>query len=138
MNRPGDSFRRPANSDPRAAGGSIVGPGGPRDRFGVLLDTARAVLLDDIHVTAVEPTRGGEPVDEHIYGIALGGKINQSPDRASVLYLTDEDGAVTLVAEILALAARRGRAAEVMAAIDRQWTKLREDDAAGPNEGSAP
>ncbi|MFE7485523.1 hypothetical protein [Streptomyces sp. NPDC057552] len=92
---------RRTSGDPRKSGGDIVGPGGPQDRHGVILDDRNAVLLDHSTVTLVE-TRSGSPV----LAMLLEGRINKSPDLARNLYLMNEDGAAAIVTELMALANR--------------------------------
>lgn len=94
-------IRRVRSGDPRKSGGDIVGPGGPHDRHGVILDDRTAVLLDHSTVSLVE-TRGGNPV----LALLLEGRINKTTDRARNLYLMNEDGAAAIVTELLALAHR--------------------------------
>lgn len=94
---------RRISGDPRKSGGDIVGPGGPQDRHGVILDDRQAVLLDHSTITLVE-TRGGAPV----LAMLLEGRINKTADRARNLYLMNEDGAAAIVTELLALANRIG------------------------------
>lgn len=94
---------RRTSGDPRKSGGDIVGPGGPHDRHGVILDDRTGVLLDHSTVTLVE-TRSGEPV----LAMLLEGRINKTAERARNLYLMNEDGAAALVTELLALANRIG------------------------------
>lgn len=94
---------RRISGDPRKTGGDIVGPGGPHDRHGVILDDRTAVLLDHSTVTLVETARGGPAL-----ALLLEGRINKSRDRARNLYLMNEDGAAALVSELLALAHRIG------------------------------
>lgn len=94
---------RHVSGDPRKTSGDIVGPGGPHDRHGVILDDRTGVLLDHSTVTLVE-TRSGEPV----LAMLLEGRINKTTDRARNLYLMNEDGAAALVTELLALAHRIG------------------------------
>ncbi|WP_405676878.1 hypothetical protein OG292_19730 [Streptomyces sp. NBC_01511] len=95
---------RRTSGDPRKADGDIVGPGGPRDRHGVILDDRTAVLLDHSTVTLVETTNGQGPV----LAALLEGRINKTTERARTLYLMNEDGAAALVSELLALAHRIG------------------------------
>lgn len=94
---------RRTNGDPRKTGGTIAGPGGPHDRNSVIVDGTNAVLLDSTDVCLME-TRGG-PV---IIAMLLEGRINKTTDRASNLYLLNEDGAAALVSELLAVAHRIG------------------------------
>ncbi|MFE6025559.1 hypothetical protein [Streptomyces niveus] len=95
---------RRTSGDPRKTGGDIVGPGGPRDRHGVLLDPRNAVLLDHSTVTLVETANGQGPV----LAALLEGRINQTTERARTLYLMNEDGTAAIVSELLALAHRIG------------------------------
>ena len=94
---------RRTNGDPRKTGGTIAGPGGPHDRNSVIIDGTNAVLLDHTNVCLME-TRSG-PV---IIAMLLEGRINKTADRASNLYLMNEDGAAALVSELLAVAHRIG------------------------------
>lgn len=98
------------NSDPRRPGGDISGPGGPTERNAVVLDTSKAVLLDHATACIAHLTRKGEPVDAT--ALMLEGKINGSPDRSRILYLTDWEGAADVVAHLLSLAQRDGRSEE--------------------------
>lgn len=95
---------RRTSGDPRKTSGDIVGPGGPRDRHGVILDDRNAVLLDHSTVTLVETANGQGPV----LAALLEGRINKTTERARTLYLMNGDGAAALVSELLALAHRIG------------------------------
>jgi hypothetical protein len=94
---------RRASGDPRKSGGDIAGPGGPRDRNAVILDTTDAVLLDSSDVCLMETTGGSV-----VLAMLLEGRINKTPERARNLYLMNEDGAAALVSELIALAHRIG------------------------------
>lgn len=70
------------------------------------IDVRRAVLLDGVTVAVVgtaDPTGAGRAL-----AVNLEGRLNKSVERVDVLYLTDADGAASIVAEILGLAARVG------------------------------
>lgn len=95
--------RHRTNGDPRKTGGTIAGPGGPHNRNSVIVDGTNAVLLDSTDVCLME-TRGGNV----ILAMLLEGRINKTQDRASNLYLFDEDGAAALVSELIAVAHRIG------------------------------
>lgn len=99
--------RKPPSSDPRRLGGSIVGPGGPEDRHGVIIDTRDAVLLERVYVAAMEPYRDGQP-GQPIIALQMGGRINKTVDQAEVLFLVDEDGAASVVSELIGVASRMG------------------------------
>ena len=92
-------------TDPRTLGGSIAGPGGPRDRNAFVIDATHGVLLDGLEVVVVEPQRGGvkQPV---CLAMLLSGRVNHTTDRADVLFMFDIDGAAAIVTELVALGAR--------------------------------
>ena len=119
-------------ADPRILGGSIAGPGEPRDRHGVVVDADRAVLLDNVEVCMVEPRRGAVPQPVCL-AMVLGGRINHAPDWADVLFLFDVDGAAAIVTELLALAARMDNA-ELQALVTDRLDRLAADDALGGGE----
>lgn len=118
--------RRHTPGDPRKAGGSIAGPGGPRDHSGVVIDTTNAVILDGAVVSLVEPHRDGVP-GPPILAMSLTGRINQTDDRTEIVYLMDEDGAAGVVTELIALASRTGP--EFLERIMVRLDNLRDDDA---------
>lgn len=91
-------------SDPRELGGDIVGPGGPYERSGVVVDTTNAVLTDGQTVSIVETHRGDEL--NGAIALLLEGRINKTSDRVKVLFLLNEDGAAALVAEMTHMAIR--------------------------------
>jgi hypothetical protein len=93
-------------SDPRATPGDITGPGGPHDRNSVVLDTSNAVLLD--YTEAALGHNGSDGRD--FVALLLGGRINQTLDRARVLFLMDADGAAAIVTELESLMTRAGGA----------------------------
>lgn len=95
---------RQISGDPRKTGGDIAGPGGPRDRNSVIVDTSNAVLLDGTTVSLVETRSSAIPV----LALLLEGRINHTTDRARNLYLMDGDGAAAIVSELVALAYRTG------------------------------
>lgn len=99
--------RKPPSTDPRKAGGSIVGPGGPHDAYGVVIATEHAVLLERTYVAAMEPYRDGQP-GQPVIAMQLGGRINKTTDQAEVLFLLDEDGAASVVTELIGIASRMG------------------------------
>jgi hypothetical protein len=98
----------PGGTDPRDAPGTIAGPGGPFDIGGVVLDLNHAVLLDSTEVAMVGGVRGGVIDESPALAMTLAGRINNSPDRASVIYLFNEDGAAAIISELLGLATRMG------------------------------
>lgn len=90
--------------DPRKLGGGIAGPGGPFDEGENLIDTRNSVLLDSVDVAMVDNPSDGR----QFASLLLSGRVNRSPERTSVLYLFDADGAAAIVTELVALAGRKG------------------------------
>jgi hypothetical protein len=90
--------------DPRQLPGSIAGPGGPHDRHSVVLDTTHGVLLDAVDVAVGHNVSDGRD----FLTMVLGGRVNRSQDRASVLYMLDADGAAAIVSELEAVMRRAG------------------------------
>lgn len=115
-------------TDPRPLKGSIAGPGGPRDRHGVVLDARHAVLLDNVEVCAVETTSGAQHDDA--IALQLSGRINRTRDRVDVLFLFDVDGAAAIVTELLALADRMD-ADDLAATVRARLDRLAQADALG-------
>lgn len=95
------------NTNPRHLGGSIAGPGGPRDHGAVFLDLTDCVLLDGSTVCTVDNVRHGVTQGQAIY-MTLKGRINKTQDRAQVGYIFGSDGAAALITQLLALADRWG------------------------------
>lgn len=93
------------STDPRDLGGNIVGPdNGPHARGSVVLDTSKAILLEDVTVSTVDPDRGGR--GQLYLALMLAGRINQTPDDARALFIMNTDGAAAIVTQLLALLAR--------------------------------
>jgi hypothetical protein len=100
---------RKAGTDPRRAGGTIAGPGGPHERNGVVIDTTDSILMDSCTVAMVEPYRDGRLIDTKPWWVLnLAGRINKRDERADIAYLFDMDGAAAIITELLALASRQG------------------------------
>ena len=91
-------------TDPRKIPGGMSGPGGPHDRSGVVLDARHAVLLETVDVSTLDPERGAR--GQAALALVLGGRINQSRDKASVLFLFGTDGAAAIVTELIAVIGR--------------------------------
>lgn len=105
-------------SDPRGVGdGAIIG-GGPHEQGTSLLDARHAVLVDQSTFAKVDNPSDGRTV----IAMLLEGRVNQTPDRTSILYLLNGDGAAALVTELVGLAARMGPEfeADFRAALDRR------------------
>lgn len=92
----------------------IAGPGGPFDRNAVVVDATDAVLLDNIN-SCVIAQNGDE--NRPAVALDLGGRVNKTTRRSSVLYLMDEEGAAKLAADLIGLAHRNGTGDRFMAAL---------------------
>lgn len=123
-------------TDPTSLPGGFAGPGGPYDRHGVVIDGRNAVLLDTTEVCTVEGGRkqrpGGPPPPEgkvQAVALVLGGRVNMRTERASVLFLLDNDGAAAIITELMALFDRVGgdEGKEFVAAMMARFEKLRAD-----------
>jgi hypothetical protein len=114
------------NADPRQLGGSIAGPGGPRDRGAVVLDMTDCVLLDAMDVCTVDGVRDGHSNGQMIY-MTLQGRVNKTPDRVQVGYAFGPDGAAALITELLALADRCGT--DLLDDVTRRLTELHQGKA---------
>lgn len=114
-------------TDPRQAGGTFAGPGGPHDRNGVVIDATNAVLLDDVHVALVEGWRDGVRLDNHVVALKLEGRINKTKERSEIVYMFDEDGAAAIVSELIALATRAGFGPHFMNRLDERMRTITEE-----------
>lgn len=116
---------RPPIGDPRKLGGEIAGPGGPHDMGGVILDTRQAVLPDHVDVAQVDNPSDGRT----FVALQIDGRINQSSDRARVLYLLSADAGAALVTQLMALARRSDEpwAKEFAALVDERLEELEAD-----------
>lgn len=118
------------SDDPRRLGGDIAGPGGPRDKDAVIVDTRNAVILDGTDVSLVETWHGDER--GHAIALLMRGRINKTSERTQVLYLMNEDGVAGIITELAALAARaeqEGVLTGFRATIMERLASLREQDA---------
>lgn len=99
--------REPGGTDPRRAPGSIAGPGGPHERDSVVVDAANAVLFEGMEVTVINAIRSDGVLDpDPQLAMELYGRINQTQDRARIVFLFGADGAAAIVSQLMALAAR--------------------------------
>lgn len=111
------------STDPRKIRGSMAGPGGPHDRSGVILDARNAVLLETCDVSTLDPesARGQSAI-----AMVLGGRINRTQDRASVLFLFGTDGAAAVITELMALMGRAGvDSRALLADVETRLARLR-------------
>jgi hypothetical protein len=79
-------------------GGSAFGIGD------ALIDPKGAVLLDEVNVVLVG-VAGGEGAGRAL-AMELGGRVNKSQYRSTVLYVFDSDGAAAIISELFGLAGR--------------------------------
>ena len=93
-------------SDPRGMTAETRPGDEPGDVEYVGLDNA--VLLDTVEMSLVTPYRKGVADQAAAVAVKLGGRLNRSEDRASLLVLTNGDGLAGLVVEALSLAERVG------------------------------
>lgn len=117
----GELIRPSGVADPRTLGGSFAGPGGSRDRNGVLIDTTDAVLMESVDVTVMEAVRAGV-MDGRVTFMTLGGRVNKTPRRVQVGFMFGPDGGAAIITELLALADRDG--AEFLDDLTRRLTDL--------------
>jgi len=112
-------------NDPRKIPGGMAGPGGPHDRSGVILDARHAVIMETVDVSTIDPEAGGR--GQAAIALVLGGRINQTKDRASVLFIFGTDGAAAILTELLALLGRSSGIdpSQLMADITDRLDKLR-------------
>lgn len=108
-------------ADPRTLGGSMSGPGGSRDRNGVVIDVADSVLMDTVDVSVMEAVRGGV-MDGRVTFMMLGGRVNKTTRRVQVGFMFPPDGAAAIITELLAIADRDG--VELLDDLTRRLTEL--------------
>lgn len=111
-------------ADPRGLGGSIAGPGGPRDQGMVVLDMTDAVLMDSVDVATVDTVRAGVLGGQAIF-MTLGGRVNKTTRRVTVGFMFGPDGAAGIVTELLAMADRFG--VELLDDMTRRLTTLHQE-----------
>lgn len=111
------------STDPRRIRGGMSGPGGPHDISGVVLDARNAVMLETVDVSTIDPEHGAR--GQHALAMVLGGRINQTKERVSVLFVFGTDGAASIVTELIALYGRAtGNSAEFIADVTERMDKL--------------
>jgi len=109
--------------DPRDLGGSFSGGDDPFGQGDVLLDARYAILADNLDVCKVDPEHGARG-REGVYAVLIGGRINQTQDRARVMFFGDLDWLAALVTEINGVAERAGRSAEFGRLCDERWRRM--------------
>lgn len=106
--------------DPRNLHGDISGPGGPHDEGGVVLDATKAILLDMQMVARIDQGARGQEA----FALLLGGRINQTADRAQVLFMAPLDGFAALITELHGVARRAGRGDELARLCAERWEEM--------------
>lgn len=115
-------------TDPRRVPGSMAGPGGPHDIGGVVLDARNAVILDHASVSTIDPDRGGR--GQVAVALVLSGRINQTRERADVLFILGTDGAAGIITELIGVMGRAGGDAFAKMFVEDlsgRLTKMREE-----------
>lgn len=117
--------------EPRKGGGSIVGPGGPTERMGVMFDSRLAILVEKATLAVAHTTQNGEPGPDNV-AIVWNGRINRPPDDEIArerpaepiehLHMLSWELAADVVVEIQALAARDGF--DLNPLLEKGWAKL--------------
>lgn len=114
------------SNDPRRIQGSIIGPGGPHDKGGVILDARNAVLLETVNVSTVDPEHGGR--GQSALALQLGGRINQTKEHVNVLFITGTDGAAAIITELIAVYGRAtGDATQFVKEVMERFNRLKQD-----------
>jgi hypothetical protein len=115
-------------TDPHELGGAISGPGGPHDRNSVVVDTRRAILMDELGVVELDNASDGR----QLVAVLVEGRVNQgtADDRAAVMVLGDLDMLAAFITESYALASRmgHGRAEELELLCDARWARIKAGD----------
>lgn len=117
----------PPVTNPREAGGLMIDVAGdPHAQHGVLFDTRRAVLPEEIEAAIAHASRQGKPVD--MVALTITGRINRPPDlagelaaeRVSHLNLMEWDTAADIIVELQALAGRSGF--DLVPLLEQKWS----------------
>jgi len=90
------------------------------------MHAASIVLLARTNVCEVDTRPAdavGEPM-ETMFALALGGRVNRSPDEVDITFVTNTDGMAALVTELCAVAYRSGLQKEFSADVRRRMADL--------------
>lgn len=121
--------------DPRELGGAIAGPGGPFDFGEVVIDASRAIIVDYQEVAKIDEGARGQEA----FAFMFGGRINQTPDRASVVLLGDIDFMAATITEMHGVAERAGLKRKLHQACEQRWREMphgSQDNPQPPKEGT--
>lgn len=115
-------------ANPRLAGGQMIDTAGdPHARGGVMFDTRRAILPEEIEAAIAHTSRRGVPVD--MVAFTISGRINRPKDideerpaeKVSHLHLMEWDTAADIIVEFQALAGRS--AFDLVPLLKEKWAK---------------
>ena len=109
-------------TDPRDLGGSFSGGDDPFGEGDVLIDARHAILADQLDVCKVDKERGAR--GQEFYALLIGGRINQTQDRAHVMALGDLGWLAALITEAHGVAERAGRLEALGELCKRRWEAM--------------
>jgi hypothetical protein len=109
-------------TDPRDLGGTFSGGDDPFGQGDVLIDARHAILAEHLDVCKVDRERGARGQDA--YAVIVSGRINQTQDRARVMFFGDLDWLAALVTEIHGVIERSGVHDEFLALCDARWKAM--------------
>lgn len=118
-------------NDPRRLDSDgIAGPADPHGRDDHLIDARHAVLLEEVTASMItEGNRG-----RLLAALVLGGRINQTQDRARVLFVLNADAVASIVSELVGLLGRAGFGTEVHAALVERLNEMEAEGLLRPKE----
>jgi hypothetical protein len=108
--------------DPRELGAAMAGPGGPFDMGGVVIDASRALIVDYQDIAKIDPEQGAR--GQEAFACTFSGRINQTPDRASVMLLGDIDFMAATITEMHGVAERAGLQRKLHEACEARWREM--------------
>lgn len=111
--------------DPRQLGGSLSGPGGPFDFGGVVIDASRALIVDYQEIAKIDPESAAD--QQEAFACMFAGRINKTPDRASVMLLGNIDFMAATITEMHGVAERAGLQRKLHEACERRWREMPHD-----------
>ena len=110
-------------TDPRKLGGSFSGGEDPFGEGNVLIDARHAILADHLDVCKIDPEQGARG-HEGVYAVLVSGRINQSQDRARVMFFGDLDWLASLITEAHGVAERDGRLSALGELCAKRWESM--------------
>lgn len=101
---------------------------GPKCREGDtnFLDAHNAVLHEYSEAAPVSSYAFDEGRSEQAIALTLGGRVNRSKDQADILYMTNVEGAASIIAELMGAAHVIGGKGFVAELLDRAQEKIGE------------